>query len=254
MTNTREALKGKKTGYNFRVVWEALADARARLQGMTDQEAEAFFHAPQGNSKTGAIPAWSLLPGAACPGRACAGCLVSGCYALKNVFRAGYSFTPSPDTGRCNRVLRNWAENTALVLDRLPLWSALMWDYLAEYAASGGKLFRIHASGDFISPEYADAWARLAEDFPEVRFLAFTKFWENIRGISFPANFSLVLSAWPGMEVPEDLATEYRVSWCQDGTEDRVPEDAMHCPGDCDSCGLCWYLAETGRDVWFTKH
>lgn len=248
--------KPNRTGYNFRRVWEALEDARARLALADDAQARAFFHAPQGNSKTGEIPAWNLLPGAACPGRACAGCLVSGCYALKNVFRAGYSFTPSPETGRCNRVLRNWAENTALALDRLPVLESCLRDWLAEYLENGGRDVRVHGSGDFLTLEYAALWFRLAQDFPALRFLAFTKFWENVRGLDFAGleNFSLVLSAWPSMDVPEDLAASYRVSWCQDGTETRIPADALHCPGDCDTCGLCWHLAEIGRDVWFTKH
>ena len=40
----------------------------------------------------------------------------------------------------------------------------------------------------------------------------------------------------------------------QDGTETRVPEDAIRCPGNCETCGLCYELPRLGRDVVFHKH
>lgn len=252
------AKKSARRNYDYRVLWLAVREALDRIRPLSDQEARAFFHAPRGNSKTGEIPAWSLMPGPSCPGRACGTCLLTGCYACKNAFRGGYKFSEEsgrPD-GKINMTLRAWAENTALVLNRLPVFVDCMRGFLAEYSQAGGGLFRIHAAGDFVTLAYAQAWAALAAEFPAVTFLAFTKSWEAAEAVPFDSldNFSLVLSAWPGLPVPDALRERYRVSWCQDGTETRIPADAMHCPGDCDSCGLCWYLAGIGRDIWFTKH
>lgn len=251
--------KTKRTGYDFKVLWDSVAEARARLQAMTDQEAEAFYHEPTGNGKTGeAIPVTNITPGVTCSACACSSCLLEGCYAVKNAFRGGYKYSPEsgrPD-GKINATLKNWAENTALVLDRLPVYVKCLRRSLEAFQAAGVQEVRIHGAGDFVTLAYAWEIYKAAKDFPGLRFLAFTKVWEAARLINFDtlANFSLVLSAWPGQEVPEDLRRRYRVSWCQDGTEDRVPADAMHCPGNCDECGLCWYLDDIGRDVWFTKH
>ena len=40
----------------------------------------------------------------------------------------------------------------------------------------------------------------------------------------------------------------------EDGSEVRVPKDAIECPGNCESCGMCYELDRLGRDVVFHKH
>jgi hypothetical protein len=96
-------------------------------------------------------------------------------------------------------------------------------------------------------------WARVAAAAPHTNFLAFTKQWDNIRGIEFPENFSMVLSDWPGIEIPSDLRALYSVAWLDDG-RDCIPADAIECPGNCETCGVCWALAKRGLDVKFRKH
>jgi|GEM_PF-6083239 len=39
------------------------------------------------------------------------------------------------------------------------------------------QLFRLHTSGDFYSPEYAEKWLEIAKALPEVHFYAYTKAW-----------------------------------------------------------------------------
>jgi len=39
------------------------------------------------------------------------------------------------------------------------------------------KLFRLHTSGDFYSPEYARKWLEIAKALPDVHFYAYTKAW-----------------------------------------------------------------------------
>lgn len=113
--------------------------------------------------------------------------------------------------------------------------------------------FRIHVGGDFVSCEYAQMWADIATMCPNTNFLAFTKQRDIIREIEFPDNFSLVLSAWPGSEIPADLRAKYSVAWLDDGVEE-IPENALECPGNCETCGVCWSLAKRGIDVRFKKH
>lgn len=229
----------KKTGYDVSKVWAAEKE-------YMNSENHALFHAPRGNSKTGAIPAWNLLPGCTCSPEACGHCLKEGCYALKNLLRAGYDIEK-------NGVLRAWTENTVLCKTDLAMFEYKMSEYLAKEKP---QFFRIHASGDFFSVEYAQAWHNLAKHFPNIKFLAFTKQWEVIRKVDFSDldNFALVLSGWTGCRVPDDLSKVYPVAWCDDGEETRIPENAIECPGNCDTCGVCWNLRKLGRHVKFHKH
>jgi hypothetical protein len=96
-------------------------------------------------------------------------------------------------------------------------------------------------------------WQRIATNAPHTNFLAFTKQWDMVRGIEFPDNFSLVLSAWTGTTIPEDLRQQYSIAWLDDG-KTQIPENAMECPGHCDTCGACWGLSKMGIDVKFKKH
>lgn len=59
---------------------------------------------------------------------------------------------------------------------------------------------RLHASGDFFSQDYFDAWMRAIEGRPDVKFYAYTKShpivanWIIDRGLPLPDNFQLTLS------------------------------------------------------------
>lgn len=206
------------------------------------------LHISTSNSKLGVIPSFNLLPGLTCSSESCRHCLHEGCYAVKNAFRCGYNVDK-------NTTLHAWADNTAMALHDLDRLESELIEYFngIRYTV---KLFRIHSSGDFFCEAYAMMWYRIAKMFPGIRFLAFTKQWDIVRSIPFHEldNFSLVLSGWTGIEIPDDLRRYYRCAWCDDGTEDRIPADAMLCPGSCESCGMCWYLKELNRDTKFIKH
>lgn len=191
-----------------------------------------------GNSKLGSLANMSLTPGATCSPEACKTCLHGGCYAMKS-----YRMYAN--------VRAAWDANTALAANNLPAMEADLMAYFG--AVTAPRFFRIHVGGDFISREYAEMWARVADRNPGTNFLAFTKQWDNVRGVRFPENFSLVLSSWPGTVIPEDLRELYSVAWLDDGTED-IPSDALECPGNCATCGVCWSLAKRGIDVRFAKH
>ena len=191
-----------------------------------------------GNSKLGTIANISLTPGRTCSAEACKTCMVDGCYALK-AYRM-YKNTRSA-----------WDANTELAVNDLPTMEAELLQYLSGVNAP--RFFRIHVGGDFVTREYAEMWARVALASPHTNFLAFTKQWDHIRGVNFPENVSIVLSAWPGTSIPEDLRALYSVAWMNDGSE-PMPADALECPGNCSTCGVCWSLSKHHIDVFFNKH
>lgn len=194
-------------------------------------------HISNGNSKLGKIANWSLAPVKTCSAEACKTCAKEGCYALK-------SYRAYPSTRRA------WDENTQLAMQDLPALEAQLNKYFAGLNAP--RFFRVHVAGDFFSTEYAEMWARVAAAAPHTNFLTFTKQWDPIRNVNFPDNFTVILSAWPGTTVPADLRKLYRVAWVDDGSgRDPIPENALECPGNCETCGACWKL---DRDTVFHKH
>lgn len=230
----------KKTGYNLAVLWAALrlflglASVKISISG--------------GNRKTGAIPAFSLLPGVTCSKEACRHCLQEGCYAVKSAFQHGYNVDK-------NTTLSAWARNTAAAKEHLPELEAYLDRYFSSMTAP--TFFRIHVSGDFFSVDYAEMWRRVIKRHPGTRFLFFTKQWDVMRAVNFLGieNLSPVLSGWTGCEVPQDLIEAgYRVAWCDDGIETRIPADAIECPGHCEACGMCWNLYRLQKDTYFHKH
>lgn len=69
---------------------------------------------------------------------------------------------------------------------------------LRHYEQNHGavRVFRIHDSGDFFSPEYLDAWIECAKAMPGVLFYAYTKslsFWAS-RKSEIPKNLRLIAS------------------------------------------------------------
>ncbi len=197
------------------------------------------LHISPGNRKMGAIPSFSLPSGESCSKAACATCYKS-CYFRRHVER------------RYKAARQNCQENFIFAKkDPRGLERALNW-YFDNPSAP--RLFRIHVGGDFYSKAYFELWLRVVRKHPQTRFLAFTKQFDTIAPYvsRLPKNFALVLSAWPGSPLPDNLARKLPVAWMQDGTEDRVPPDAISCGGQCASCGRCWTL--DGRHVVFQKH
>jgi hypothetical protein len=126
----------------------------------------------------------------------------------------------------------------------------------AQVAEAKPRLFRWHVAGDILSTDYLGGMCRIATAHPSTHFLAFTKAFEIVNRYedrtAVPANLVIVFSAWPRMTFLNPH--RHRVAWMQDGTESRVPEDAIECPGNCESCGMCYELSRIGRDVVFHKH
>ena len=197
------------------------------------------LHISKGNRKMGAIPSFSLPSGITCSEQARQTCHFD-CYYRRHC-------------ERFKKVCSNGAENYAACKNSL--WEVE--GYLNWYFdnPNAPRLFRIHVGGDFFSLDYLKMWLRVVEKHPDTRFLAFTKRFDLLAQLNeiLPNNFSLILSAWPGMEIPNDLRSRFPVAWMQDGTENRVPETAIECSGNCMECqAKCWALS--GHDVVFHKH
>lgn len=196
------------------------------------------LHISDGNIKVGNIANMSCTPGRSCSDCACETCLKDGCYALKSYKQ--YS-----------NVRKAWDDNTDFAVDAPEVMETALNEYFGKMSAP--RFFRIHVGGDFITRDYAEMWARVAAKNPGTRFLAFTKQWDNIRGVDFPENMSIVLSGWENTTIPADLLEKFPVASCV-LSADEIPADGFHCPGHCENCGACWELARRGVNVYFVKH
>jgi hypothetical protein len=126
----------------------------------------------------------------------------------------------------------------------------------AKVAEAKPRLFRWHVAGDILNGDYLGGMCRIAAANPGTHFLAFTKAFEIVNRFedceAIPDNLVIIFSAWPGMEFLNPRGR--RIAWMQNGTETRVPADALECPGHCESCGRCYELPKLGRDVVFDRH
>lgn len=205
-------------------------------------------HISEGNRKMGDIPSWSLPSGKTCSPEACKYCF-KNCYAQ-----------------RIERRLANVRNAYAENLEMLETDPARVFRKIDNYMRDMDppRRFRAHVSGDFYSCEYLLMWVTLSQRNPKVKILAFTKQFAILkealtdleeRGVKWPKNLIIVCSAWPGMELPGWVAENFPVAYMQDGTEDRIPEGAYLCEGDCSGkcSGHCWEM-KPGQAVVFKKH
>ena len=204
-------------------------------------------HISSGNSKLGKhIPNISLPPGYTCvKGVPCAE--ASSCYAHK-------AWRQYPN------VRRAWTENLIHFMMQPENYFIQIQQYLWLHKP---KRFRWHVAGDIPNQDYLEHMILIAKLNRLTAFLCFTKRYE-LSYSGLPSNLSIIASAWPGysiVHVPWTAeAINYvtggflPIAWCQDGTETRIPHDAIACPGSCDGCDECWSLRQTGKDVWFHKH
>lgn len=193
----------------------------------------------KGNNKIGKIWNISLPPVKACKG--CADICGRDCYAMK-------SYRQYPATREA------WDHNFEHATNNI---DSYFYDIGIELKKYKGTFFRWHVSGDILNIFYFSHMVAIAEQFPNIKFLAFTKQYKIVNeflylGYSLPENLQIIFSAWPNL--PMDNPHGMPIAWMQDGTEDRIPTDAIPCPGNCETCGMCWSLNSIGRDVYFDKH
>ncbi len=192
----------------------------------------------KGNRKLGGVMNISTSPRKCCPDSV--PCASQGCYALK-------AYRLYPGTRKA------WSRNERLARKDPDAYFSQIAERVAR---SKPRLFRWHVAGDILSTRYLHGMCRIAKDYQSTRFLAFTKAFDIVNRYedreAVPGNLVIIFSAWPGMRF--DNPHRHRVAWMQDGTESRVPKDAIKCHGNCETCGLCYELPRLGVDVVFRKH
>jgi Gene product 88 len=192
----------------------------------------------RGNRKLGAIMNVSTEPVQCCPkGIPCA---EGGCYALK-------SLRLYPQTRKA------WAKNGRIAKTNPRSYFSQIANSIAERKP---RRFRWHVAGDILNVDYLRRMCTIAAQNPSTQFLVFTKAFHIVNAYentgALPGNLAVIFSAWPGMRI--DNPHGHRIAWMQDGTENRVPQNVIECPGNCEHCGICFRLPKLRRDVVFHKH
>lgn len=93
-----------------------------------------------------------------------------------------------------------------------------MADLLSENLPKNVKVVRVHASGDFFSKDYFDAWVLVASRFPEISFFGYTKVLPYVKAPKSD-NFNLVYSFGGKMDA---LVTDEPVSYVVGSIADAI--------------------------------
>lgn len=177
---------------------------------------------------------WNLPAITTCPG--CTSICSSKCYAMKNQRRF-----PTCKTSREANLIES--KKSSFFDEMVQAISQTV----KSYKAFKG-FFRIHESGDFYSQQYLNDWKEIAICFPTIKFLAFTKSF-NLDFSNTPSNLKIIASIMP------DTTLEAPVGFPKAFAGDcEGMENAIECPGNCDSCGMCWSLSELNKNVHFKMH
>lgn len=192
-----------------------------------------------GNTKVGKIPNISLPPIETCrKGLPC----YQKCYAMKS-------------WKRFHGTRKAWSDNLRIYKADPKGYFQQIDEYLTRKSPT---MFRWHVGGDIPDYDYLFHMIELARRHPHINFLAFTKRFEySYFNLVDAPNLVVVLSMWPGMkDAPRHNNYGFYMprAWCQDGTEERMPEDAILCGGSCMECGMCWSLRSLEKDVVFNIH
>ena len=206
-----------------------------RQHTMTLKQIKEIATISDGNRKLGVIPSLSLPPVLTCMKDAPC---IKECYAMK-----AWRLYPSVRSAYTKNLD---SFNADPIRFRNALWNWLDKKY--------PKHFRFNVSGDIPNAAYRGMIIETASMFSEIRFLAFTKRYELFRSenLNMPDNLTVIFSAWPGFPLPNQ--NRYPVAYMQDGNETRVDGSEIECPGNCETCGMCWQLPKIGKNVVFMKH
>ena len=206
------------------------------------KEKEIVLCVSQGNSKIGRIKNISIAPILSCAG-VCKHCM-QHCYDIKAVLQY-------------TNVAKARARNYVLLLN-----DPFSFYVQARKAIAGTKknLFRFNVGGELVNLAYLQIMVKLASDFPEKKFLVFTKkhflvnsYCERIGGRkAIPENLKLIFSMWPGMTL--DNPYNFPLS-CPYPNE--KPKEWKACIGNCETCADlkcgCWDM-KAGDIVGFHYH
>ncbi len=120
---------------------------------------------------------------------------------------------------------------------------------------SPGIIIRLHALGDFYSPEYVAFWDRMLREHPKLIIFGFTAW---LRDTPIGRAVDELVDAWPGRAMLRFSNGGYKTrSTVSIGTAEACPPGAFVCPEQtgqfeaCGKCGACW---STLKNVAFIEH
>ena len=120
--------------------------------------------------------------------------------------------------------------------------------------------FRWFAAGDIVDATFLEFMVETAEKFPKIHFLAYTKQYAIVNSYldkhkKLPTNLNIVFSYWDKewlVPNPYHLPTSY-VDFYDKSRNPELPEQAVHCPGSCETCKACWNL-KSDESTIFHQH
>lgn len=201
------------------------------------------------NTKLGkSIASFNLPAITTCPGRTrlCEGM----CYADKGFYNM-------PNVKRSNEAGEAAARSSVFVEE-----------ITKELVASKTiRAVRIHASGDFYSPEYLGDWITIAANNPEVKFWAYTRCW-RLDEFKMPL---AVFGQMPNVQLFASLDDEIKdlgeepPQWMRTADLvqhwDNTPKDTVECPNQknntitCEKCTYCFKPeGQRKKHVVFAAH
>ena len=221
---------------------KAVALLKAAIRKYSKRKNSYDICISKGNSKIGWIKNISVAPIIACSG-ICKFCM-DHCYDIKSVLQ--YKDV-------VNARARNF-----VMLTKNPMEFYIQ---ARQAIASQRKgLFRWNVGGKIYNLTYLQIMVKLANDFPETRFLVFTKkhflvnsYCDRNGGrAAIPENLKLIFSFWPGMEMHNPYNFPVSCPY-----PDEKPGSWIECSGNCEYCAKkeigCWNL-KSGETVGFKYH
>ncbi|MFA5024296.1 MAG: hypothetical protein WC523_05030 [Patescibacteria group bacterium] len=201
--------------------------------------------------------AFSLLPGPkySCPGATDA---CKNCYAMKKRFLFPSAIKAYSENWLLYKKLKKDNDLNGLV------------EKLSNIVPKGAKIFRIGESGDFVSSFYIDAWKKVIESRPEIKFYAYTRsFRFKYFDILKLPNFNLLASTDRyNNKRASVFVKKYRKYGVKRAygpwrNKNKIPKNSFICPatnnklkiaGACEKCNLCIVKGRMQKHVVFLRH
>lgn len=126
---------------------------------------------------------------------------------------------------------------------------------LLSVRGRAGILIRLHALGDFYSPEYVGFWRRMLVRHPRLAIFGYTA--RNNEDDIGPAVFALRRDFGRRAMIRSSNGERHNLATVSIKTEADCPENAFVCPEQtgktrcCATCAACW---STERNVAFLEH
>lgn len=219
-----------------------LATIKPYIKRAYDNVENLHVKISNGNTKLGNIPSVSLLPVFDCGN--CAACKHS-CYDL----RSDMIYKETICCRATNSAI--YATNPERYFHEMEAWLTVNYP----------RAFRWHIGGDIKDVNYYRGMVKIAKNFPDIRFLCFTKQFRMLNTLWIneeyhPENLQIIFSGWPGLEMENPFGAPSAHPIFADGTT-SAHDGAKLCTGNCTDClrekKLCWTLGNM-EEIVFPAH